>query len=210
MPLASSVIRLADRSLLVYSPIRIDDAQAVAIEAQGEVRHIVAPNLLHHLHVESASERWPRAIVHGAPGHAVKRADLRFDRELVSGPLDASVDVEVIGGAPKANEAVLFHRPSGALVCADLLFNVTRPENLRTRLALALTGVGGGELRQSRLWRVLAKDRVAVRASIDRVLGWPITTVLPVHGDPVAIDAAALAPRLSRAYGRRATASPTA
>lgn len=206
MPLASAVVRLADRSLLLYSPIRIDDAQAKEIEAQGEVAHIVAPNLLHHLHLEHACERWPRAILHGAPGLAAKRHDLRFDHELVSGRLDANLDVEVIGGAPKANEVVMFHRPSGTLVCADFLFNVTRPANLRTRLVLAFMGVGGGELKQSRLWRMLAKDRAAVRASIDRVLAWPIRIVLPVHGEPVAIDAAALAPKLSRAYGRRVTA----
>lgn len=210
MPLASAVLRLADRTLLVYSPIAIDDAQAAAIDAEGEVGHIVAPNLLHHLHVKSASERWPRATVHGAPGLAAKRADLRFDRELASGPLDASVDVEVIGGAPKANEAVLFHRPSGTLVCADLLFNVTQPANLRTRFVLSMMGVGGRELKQSRLWRALAKDRAAVRASIDRLLGWPIAAVLPVHGEAAAIDAAALAPKLSRAYGGRPAGSHAA
>lgn len=204
MPLASAVVRLADRTLLVYSPVAIDDAQAAAIEAEGEVAHIVAPNLFHHLHVKSASERWPRATVHGAPGLASKRADLRFDRELASGPLDASIDVEVIGGAPKANEVVLFHRPSGTLVCADFVFNVTQPANLRTRFALSVMGVGGRELKQSRLWRALAKNRAAVRASIDRVLGWPIATVLPVHGEAASVDAAALAPKLSRAYGGRA------
>ena len=203
MPLASAVLRLADGTLLLYSPIRLDDAHAAAIAAHGDVAHIVAPNLLHHLHVKSASERWPRAIVHGAPGLAQKRGDLRFDRELASGTLDANLDVEVIRGAPKANEVVLFHRPSGALVCADFVFNVTKPANLRTRFALALMGVGGGELGQSRLWRVLAKDRTAVRASIDRVLGWPITTVLPVHGEAAVIDSVALAPKLARAYGRR-------
>lgn len=210
MPLASAVMRLADRTLLVYSPITLDDARAAAIEAEGEVAHIVAPNLLHHLHVKAASERWPRATVHGAPGLAAKRADARFDRELTSGALDATVDVEVIGGAPKLNEAVLFHRPSGTLVCADFVFNVTEPANWRTRFALAVMGVGGRALKQSRLWRTLAKDRTAVRASIDRVLRWPIGAVLPVHGEATHIDAAALGPKLARAYGGRAQVAQSA
>ncbi len=211
MPLASAVLRLADRTLLVYSPIRLDGAQAAAIEAEGEVAHIVAPNLFHHLHVQAASERWPRATVHAPPGLAAKRGDLHLHRELASGALDPGVpevEVEIVGGAPKLNEALLFHRPSGTLVCADLLFNITQPANLRTRFALSIMGVGGRTLMQSRLWRTLVKDRAALRASIDRVLGWPIAVVLPAHGDAVTIDAAHLAPKLSRSYGRHVAVPP--
>lgn len=201
MPLSSIVLRLADRSLLLYSPVKLDDAQAAAIVAEGEVSHIVAPNLFHHLYVKAAVERWPKATVHAPPGLAKKRGDLQIDRELGTGPIDASVDVELVGGAPRINEGLLFHRPSGALVCADFMFNVTQPANLRTRFALSMMGVGGRELRQSRLWRLLAKDRSATRASIDRLLGWPIAMVVPVHGDAASLTPASLAPKLSRSYG---------
>lgn len=204
MPLASTVVRLSDRSLLVYSPIAFDDAQAAAIEAEGRVAHIVAPNLLHHLHVRSAAERWPGALVHGAPGLAAKRPNVTFHRELgARDAIDDSIDVEVIGGAPKINETVVFHRPSGTLVCADLVFNITEPANLRSWLAFAVMGVGGKQLRQSRMWKLLARDRAAVRASIDRVLGWPIATIAPSHGAPISASSAMLAPRLARSYGGR-------
>jgi hypothetical protein len=209
MPLASVVMRLADRSLLVYSPVAFSDEQAAAIDAQGPVKHLVGPNLYHHLHLRAAADRWPGAAVHGAPGLAAKRSNLTFDNELGSASLDPNVDVEVIGGAPRINEAVLFHRPSGTLVCADFLFNVTEPANLRTRFALAMMGVGGKQLMQSRLWKLLARDRSAARASIDRLLGWPIATIAPVHGPAVSMSAATLAPKLSRSYGGRvATALP--
>lgn len=200
MPLSSTVIRLADRSLLLYSPVELDDAQAAAIAAEGEVTHIVAPNLFHHLYVKAAAERWPKAVLHGPPGLAAKRSDVTFAGELGSASIDDSVDVELVGGAPRINEVVLFHRESGALLCADFMFNVTKPANLRTRFALSLMGVGGGGLKQSRLWRLLAKDRAATRASIDRMLSWQINTVVPVHGDAVALTPASLAPKLTRAY----------
>lgn len=200
MPLASTVIRLADRSLLLYSPIKLDDDQAAAIDAEGQVAHIVAPNLFHHLYVKAAHERWPKAKLHAAPGLAAKRSDLPFAGDLGNAPLDPSVDVEVIGGAPKINEAILFHKPSRTLLVADFLFNVTNPANLRTRFALSVMGVGGRELKQSRMWSMLSKDKSAVRASIDRVLRWPIATIVPVHGEPVAITSEALAPKLKRAY----------
>lgn len=204
MPLAATVLRLADRSLLVYSPIAFTDEQAAAIDAQGAVRHIVGPNLFHHLHLRAAAERWPGAALHGAPGLAAKRPNLRFDSELTSGSTpDASVDIEVIGGAPKINETLLFHRPSGTLVCADFLFNVTEPANLRTRFALFVMGVGGRTLEQSRLWKMLARERSATRASIERVLGWPIATIAPTHGEAVTIGPQALEPKLERSYGGR-------
>jgi hypothetical protein len=206
MPLSSTVIRLPDRSLLVYSPVDIDDAQAAELTALGEVAHVVAPNLFHHLYVGKAAARWPRATLHAAPGLAAKRKDLAFHRELgrdLDPALRDAIDVVVIGGAPKINEAVLFHRPSGTLVCADFVFHVNAPANLMTRMVLAMMGVGGRELAQSRLWKLLARDRSRVRASIDRVLQWPIASISPVHGDAVTMDTAGLAPRLSRSYGGR-------
>jgi hypothetical protein len=209
MPLSSAVVRLADRTLLLYSPIKLDDKQAAAIDAEGEVAHIVAPNLFHHLYVQRAAERWPKATVHGPPGLAAKRRDLEIDRELASGAIDATLDVQLIEGAPKINEALLFHCPSGTLLCADFLFNVTSPKNLRTRAVLAMMGVSGRTLKQSRFWSFLTKDKTAARASIDRVLGWPIATILPAHGESVAVTAADLAPKLARSYkGPVASALP--
>lgn len=212
MPLASTVIRLPDRSLVIYSPGKLDDATAAAIEAEGEVRHIIAPSKLHHLYAGKAAERWPNAKLHAAPGLPDKRKDLTFHHDL-GGPVEAwrdVIDVEVFGGAPSLNEVVLFHKPSGTLVCADFVFNVTQPVNWQTRMVLALTGSGGREVRQSRFFTFGVKDRAAARASIDRILAWPIKYVAPVHGEHVAIDAATLAPRLSRSYGGQVpvTAAP--
>lgn len=203
MPLASSLFRLPDRSLLLYSPVPLDDAMATAIAAEGEVAHIVAPSLLHHLYAKAALDRFPRATLHGAPGLAAKRADLKIDREL-GAPDPAwrdAFDVAVIGGTPKMNEALLFHRPSGTLACADFVFNITQPANLMTRMILGTMGVGGRQLGQSRVWKLAVRDRAAARTSIDRVLAWPIQRIAPVHGEPIEIDARAFAPNVARAYG---------
>jgi hypothetical protein len=204
MPISSTVFRLPDRSLLLYSPGDIDDIQAKELAVLGEVSHIVAPSLLHHLYVGNAAARWPHAKLHAAPGLAAKRPDIEFHRELGRDPDPAwgdALDVEVVGGTPSLNEAVLFHRPSGTLSVADFVFNITRPANLATRFVLAMTGTGGRELRQSRMWRFAVRDRTAARGSIDRILAWPIRHVLPVHGEAVDIDAPHLASRLGRSYG---------
>ncbi|NVB76916.1 MAG: DUF4336 domain-containing protein [Kofleriaceae bacterium] len=204
MPISSTVFRLPDRTLLLYSPGDIDDIQAKELAVLGDVSHIVAPSLLHHLYVGHAAQRWPQAKLHAAPGLAAKRPDIKFHRELGRDPDPAwgdAIDVEVVAGTPSFNEAVLFHRPSGTLSVADFVFNVTKPANFATRFVLAMTGTGGRELRQSRLWRFAVKDRAAARGSIDRILAWPIQHVLPVHGEAIDIDASRLAARLGRSYG---------
>jgi hypothetical protein len=97
---------------------------------------------------------------------------------------------------------VLFHRTSGTLLCADLLFHVTEPANLRTRMVLAAMGTGGRRLAQSRLWNAMRKDAAAMRASRDRILAWPIARVAPCHGPPVAVTSAELATVLTRMGSR--------
>jgi hypothetical protein len=87
---------------------------------------------------------------------------------------------------------VVFHRPSGTLVVADFVFNMTA-ENFISRLGFAVTGVGGNRVAQSREWKWARKDKAAARASVERVLAWPIQRVAFCHGESVAIDPAALA-----------------
>jgi glyoxylase-like metal-dependent hydrolase (beta-lactamase superfamily II) len=213
MPLASTLVRLPDGSLVVYSPIAFDEAQFAAIAELGEVAHVVVPSLLHHLHAERAAVRWPRATIHAADGVLRKRPSLRVDRILGTDPEPAwrdTLDVETVAGAPKLGETVLFHHPSRTLICADLVFHITQPRNLRTRVVLATMGVGGGRIAQSRAWRFAVSDRDAARASIDRILAWPIARVAPAHGEPGDITARALAERLSRVYRGRPLAGLSA
>jgi hypothetical protein len=168
----STVLRLHDGSLLVYSPIK----DMPGTDATGSVAHVVEPNKLHHLFVGRARERWPSATFH--------HRELRLD--------DPAIEAIHVDGVPKIDETVLFHVPSGTLVVADFVFNMTA-EDLRTRFAFALTGVGGNRVAQSREWKWSRKDKAASRASVERILAWPIKRVAFCHGDSVVIDGAGLA-----------------
>lgn len=208
LPVASTVVRLADRSLVLYSPVAFTEGQHAAIAELGDVAHIVAPNLWHHLFAKEAAERYPQAVIHAAPGLAQKRGDLKIARELASADriFGDALDVLVIDGAPSLNEVVLFHRPTGTLLCADLVFNIREPEGFMSSVLLAMTGVNG-KLAQSRVWRFAVKDRTAARASIDQLLTWKVQRISPVHGDATEIDPAKLAPLMTRAYGGRPSVS---
>jgi hypothetical protein len=172
VPSRSTIIQLHDGGLCVYSPI----AEMSGVDGVGTVTHVVEPNKLHHLFVGAARERWPSATFH--------------QREL--DVTDPAVDVLHIDGVPKIDETVVFHKPSGTLVVADFIFNMTA-ENVWTRLAFAITGVGGERVAQSREWKWASKDKAAARASVERMLAWPIQRVAFCHGEPVAIDSTGLA-----------------
>jgi hypothetical protein len=172
VPSRSTVLRTGSGDLLVYSPI----AEMPGVDDVGTVAHVVEPNKLHHLFLAAARERWPAATFH--------------QRALVLD--DPAIDAVHVDGVPKIDEVVLFHRPTGTLVVADFVFHMTA-ENLRSRMAFAITGVGGNRVAQSREWKWARKDKAAARASIERVLAWPIRRVAFCHGESVAIDSAGLA-----------------
>ena len=52
----------------------------------------------------------------------------------------------------------------------------------------------------------MRKDKGAARASAERILGWPIARLAPCHGDPLELDAAGLAPHMTRLCGGRVEA----
>jgi hypothetical protein len=182
LPARMFVVRLAD-GLWIHSPIKLDDALAAEIEALGPVRHLVAPNCFHHLHMGPASERWPQARVHAPPALRAKRPELRIDVDLRDGDHpwgDAFEQVE-IAGAPALDEFVFLHKPSKTLIVCDLVFNVHESPSFMTKLILRMVGVWQ-RLAQSKLWRSPTKDRGAAARSCARVLELEFTRVLVSHG----------------------------
>ncbi len=48
-PTRMAVIRLADGGLFVWSPVALSEPLRAAVDALGEVHHLIAPNASHHL-----------------------------------------------------------------------------------------------------------------------------------------------------------------
>jgi len=96
-----------------------------------------------------------------------------------------------IAGMPKINEHVLFHRPSGTLIVADLLFH--QPEGVSGWTRTGLRMISG--IREypgcSRIFRLMIRDRGAFENSLQEVLELPFRRVLVGHGDPIEKDARA-------------------
>jgi hypothetical protein len=191
-PTQMTVVRLSDGTLALISPVPIDDALSAELATLGPVSHLVAPNLLHHLHLPGARKRYAAARLLAPPGLAKKKPDLTFE------PLDtanasvfrASFATEAIAGAPKIAETVLLHRASRTLIVADLVFNIETPPSWTTSAFLWLTGTRG-RLAESRVWALSCDDARAAQASRLRILEWDFDRLVVAHGNVIDVGAKA-------------------
>jgi hypothetical protein len=185
-PTRMAVVRLRDGGAWVWSPIALDDALARAVETIGPVRHVVAPNKLHHLFLQEWRDRWPEARLHAPPGLAKKRRDLRFDAEL--GDEADSAWAEDIGqalfrGSIAMQEVVFFHRASQTALVCDLVqrHDVSGIGRIKA-LVMRFDGLAGEHGSTPREWRASFLRRGPARAARARLLGWKPERLVIAHG----------------------------
>ncbi|MCR9143020.1 MAG: DUF4336 domain-containing protein [bacterium] len=189
-PTRMSVIRLKGGGLWLHSPVPIDDSMAAQIEQLGPVLHVVAPNHFHHMYVAAVLDRWPDARFWFAPGLDTKvpefaeRGEPLHDDSASAAAIEwrGEIDCVQIQGAPNMNEVVFFHQATGSLVLADLVFHWGAPCGPRQWLLFTIMDVANG-LRQSRMWRLITKDRKAAANSCEKIYAWPIQRIVPCHGE---------------------------
>jgi len=158
-----TVIRLSDGGLWLHSPVPIDDRLADALAELGPVRHLVAPNCFHHVHLEGVRARYPEAKLWGAPGLDDKRKDLAFDATLGDEAPEAwgnELSQITLRFLPKFNEVVFFHERSATLIVTDLFMNVHACKGLLSRLVYMLEGTYR-RMAVPRIFRFMVKDRAA-------------------------------------------------
>lgn len=182
-----TVLRLDGGRLLVHSPVRLTPERRAAVDALGAIAHLYAPNTFHHLWVGEWIEAYPSARVHAPLGLAKKRPDLRLDRAPGSEPepdFEGVIDEVRVEGF-RLEETALVYRPSRALVVADLVHNVGRPEGAWTKIYTKTMGFYD-RVALSRVLRWTAfSDRAAARRSVDALLEQPFDTIVVGHGEPV-------------------------
>lgn len=184
-----TVVRLSAGTLLLHSPIAISPALKAEIDALGPVRHIVCPNLFHHLHAGGARALWPGALLHGPAKLQAKRSDLRFDGLLSDTPhpdwAQDLVPVTIEGSL--LGETMFYHPRSKSLITADLLENFHHCDHAPTRWYLQLGGIYG-RAGWHPLLRLTYVNRRKARASMARLLALPFERVLVAHGEDVTQD----------------------
>lgn len=178
-----TVVRLPDGALWLHSVVAIDDLLADEIQALGPVRHLVLPNLYHHVYAVDAIQRWPGARVHAPAAMRRKRPELRIDSELTETPdpewCGVFTPVHIDGSM--LDETVFVHTPSRTLVTADLVENFDTSPDFVTGLYLRVAGLHG-RVGWSRLLRMVYRDRPATRRSLERLLALDFDRIILAHG----------------------------
>lgn len=200
-PTRMAVIKLSDGNLFIWSPIELTDRLKTAIDTIGEVRHIIAPNSLHHLFLPEWKRAYPAAKLYAPPGLSQKRADIAFDGDLQDAPASdwaGEIDQVLMRGNLITTEAVFFHTHSGTVLFTDLLQQLPPKLFSGWRAIVAkLDLMTGPEPSVPRKFRVAFTNRRAARKALGRILAWPAEKVLMAHGTPVEKDAPAF---LRRAF----------
>jgi hypothetical protein len=179
-----TVMRLKDSSLVLYSPITLNETLRGELDALGSVRYLVAPNRFHHLFVSEYSDAYPDAELYVAPGLPEKRADLAVDGVLPEAAPEAwrgELECVFFGGLPLANEVVFFHVATRTLLLCDLAFKIGPEAAWLTRAAFRLWG-RYDELGPTRFERLMIRDKRAARDSLERILELDFERVIVAHG----------------------------
>ncbi len=192
VPLRAMYVENGDHGVLI-SPVGTTEEAAVV--AQKPLT-LVAPSLLHHLHLLGAMTRYNADAVWGPPGLAAKVPELGAPHVLGRDrwPFAPALDFALIEGAPQRNEVVLFHRASKTIFTADLVFNLHRDRGLLAPLVMRVMGIHD-RFAVMRMWRSWIEDRAAFRRSIEHVLAWDFERIVMAHGDIVERDGRALLER---------------
>jgi len=200
-PTRMAVMRLSDGCLFIWSPIQLSETLRAEVDALGHVRHIIAPNSLHHLFLPQWKNAYPGARVYAPPGLRKKRKDIMFDADLGNAPdpdWAGEIDQVLMQGNLITIEVVFFHVTSGTVLFTDLIQQL--PAGLFSgwrALVAKLDLMAGPEPAVPRKFRIAFTNRRAARNSLERIFAWPAEKVLMAHGTPVEKDARAF---LHRAF----------
>lgn len=181
-----TIIRLSGGGLLVHSPTKLDFATREALEEIGPVVAIVAPSWWHDLYLREYINAYPDAILYVAPTLAKWNRSLPITEllgDVAPSQWGGDIDqVHVQGIGLFLDEIVFYHRRSGSLIVADLLFNLSQKDTWITRvLGSVVIGPVPG-CRFARLYRPAVYDRRRLRRSVERILDWGFDQIIVGHG----------------------------
>ncbi|KAH8806097.1 beta-lactamase-like protein [Xylogone sp. PMI_703] len=209
----STLVKLANGSLAVFSPISLTTEIRDTIKAQGgKIRYIAAPGTEHHLYLTEWKEAYPDAQIIAPERLQEKRENSSkfkgttfqhiFTRAnkhniKISDEFEGEFDVEYMDGH-SSHELIFCHKPTRTLIEADLLFNMPALEQYSKSSISPLSGIANRFMRpfvtaqhpatwQRRFaWYVLSSaDRKSFTESIARIYAWDFDRLIPCHGDVI-------------------------
>lgn len=190
-PTRSVIVKLKGGGSWVWSPTELDEDIAKEVEEKaGPVRHLVAPNKIHHLFLKKWSDRFPDARIAAAPGLQGRKVveNVRIDAVLddEADPAYADdIDQVVFGGSCFMDEVVFFHKPSKTAIITDLVqrFPEEQVEGFTGQL-MKLDGLVGENGSCPREWRLsFMFGKAKAREALARINAWDAKQLVIAHGE---------------------------
>jgi len=185
-----TVLRIG-RELFIHSPTPLTAGLKAEIAEIGEPAWIIGPNRIHYWWIPQWCEAYPDAVAYLAPRSEQQAGD-RLDRvsdrcrpldDRSGYPWDDTIDTLPVHGS-YMSEIVFFHRPSRTLVLTDLIENF-EPQKLGL-FAGVLTWLGGVQHPDGKMPYDLRltywAQTAALRAAVERMIGWDPARIILAHG----------------------------
>lgn len=189
-----SVVRLRDGSLWVSSPVPLPFDVLSELASLGPIRYIVSATPRHFWRLNRWHTLFPDAELWSSPitPFTLKRGDLPLTGvlgDLVPAAWSHDLDHVVLGGRMLA-ESVFFHRSSATLLIEDVIqIHEPLPGHPLSNTVFRLDGVAAPAGGVSRDIRLAFRPRGVERAAVQRILDWPVETVVLAHGPVITRDA---------------------
>ncbi len=183
-----TIVRRADGSLLLHSPIALAEPQQAELEALGQIAALVVPNAGHRLDAPAYKQRYPRAAVFCPPGGRQRIEEvIGVDGTYGDYADDGVVRFELLDGVGEAEGAMIVRSTDGvSVVLNDVVMNMDKKKDLLGYAFTTLLGSAPGP-RVSRLSRlVYVKNQPALRAHLERLAALPGLVRLIVSHENVA------------------------
>ena len=183
-----TVVHLKNGGIWVHSPIKPSDNLLFEIKQLGEVKHLIAPNVLHYSYINEWHQLFPEAKVWLASG-VQKRArksgmSLDYGQELNKANWDEEIRFTTFEGSFYVKEVVFFHTDSSTLILTDLIENI-EAENLSIFEKLLLK-IGDNHYPNGKTPRDLRMtflfNKEIARKSYQKIKSWAPVNVLFAHG----------------------------
>ena len=194
-----TIVRLANRRLIVYSAISLDETEMRGLEAYGNPAFLIVPGAIHRLDAKPWKDRYPTLKVIAPAGVRDKVAEVvPVDATQIDFG-DPAVRFLTVPGTDEKEAALVVHTARGTtVVLNDLIFDLANRPGFTGWLFEAL-GMTGSEPRIA--WPIKlreVKDKQAVSAQLDRWAELPdLQRVIISHGDIIANGPGAVLKRIS-------------
>ena len=195
-PTRMIVVKLADGSVWINSPVEATREQMQSLSALGPVKYLVAPSPLHVWRLQRWAECFPQAQLWCPPRMRRANPSMHVLGDEPPTGWSAELDQMVFRGSAILDEVYFLHHESRTLIFCDFIQQYA-PRNPVLNALATIAGVrSGGTPPDIRLSFAFGKTQG--RESLRRLLSWDFDRVIIAHGDCVTQEGKAYVQRAFR------------